>query len=97
MHSRPLFSVLLIDCTVGVKEMQMNIDTTPSTESAGAVSSTSEKDVFVSGWDTKQEEHGLAPLTEKQKEALETLIKEFRGMDGLGMVLDSACYQRYLR
>ncbi len=97
MCSRPLINVLLTVFTVQVEELQMSIDTTPSTGSTGAVSSTSGKDDFVLGWDTKQEEHGLAPLTEIQNEALKILTEKFSDMDGLGMVLDSVCYQRYLR
>ncbi len=98
MCSRPLINALWItDCTVEVKGIQMSIDITPSTENTGAVSSTSGKDDIILGWDTEQEKYGLAPLTEIQKEALKILMEKFSGMDGLGMVLDSACYQRFLR
>ncbi len=74
----------------------MGIDTTPSTGRIDVVSSASGKDLDF-GWDTMQEKYGLPPLSEEQKEALKILTKKFSGVDGLGMALDSACFQRYLR
>ncbi len=74
----------------------MGIDTTPSTGTIGVVRSASGEDPFF-GWDTKQEKYGLAPLSDDQKEAVKILTEKFSGMDGMGMTLDSACFQRYLR
>ncbi len=86
----------MAECRAEVEEEQMGIGTTPSTGTSGAVRRASGEDLIF-GRDTKQEKYGLAPLSDDQKEAVNILIEMFSGMDGVGMALDSACFQRYLR